>query len=295
MKQIAVLSGKGGTGKTTITAAFASLMENGLFADCDVDAPDLHLIFQPDLKEKEKFSGLKLAYIDPEVCTSCMECVTNCKFNAISDTPMIDPLRCEGCSVCTLVCPVEAITMSPRDSGYLYFSSTRFGPLVHARLNIAEEASGKLVSKVRERAKTIAEKEGHDHILIDGPPGIGCPVIATLGGVDLAVVITEPTVSGHHDLERVVKTARFFKIPVGVVINKFDLNEKNAHKIDEYCKNQDIELFGLIPYDDSFTKAMVEGKTVVEQGPESLVTILKEIWDKICSKLGGGDPIEGRG
>lgn len=285
MKQIAILSGKGGTGKTTFTAAMAMLMKDGVLADCDVDAPDLHLLLEPEILEEEKFSGLKMASIDPEKCTKCMECRNKCKFGAITDEPRVNPLRCEGCGVCFVVCPVGAVTMSPRDSGRLYVSDTRAGTMVHARLNIAEEATGKLVTKVRERARKIAEDREKAYVLIDGPPGVGCPVIATLGGVDLVVVITEPTVSGKHDLERIIGTAKFFKVPVGVVVNKHDLNPAATKDIEGYCRKKGIELLGRIPYNESITKAMVQGKTVLE-GPENAVTVqLRAIWARIVLVL----------
>jgi MinD superfamily P-loop ATPase len=285
LKQIAVLSGKGGTGKTTITAAMAVIMENSLFADCDVDAPDLHLLLQPEILERRDFSGMKIASIDPEACTQCGACEENCRFGAITKDFQVNKMKCEGCSVCHLVCPSEAVIMSLRDSGELYISRTRVGTMVHARLNIAEEASGKLVSQVRSIAKERADKEERDFVLIDGPPGVGCPVIATLGNVNLALIITEPTVSGLHDLERVVGVARFFKIPVGICVNKFDVNQENTKKIEDYCTEEGIPLFGTIPYDPIMTKAMIEGKTVVEYSDGEVSQQIRAMWERIKKRI----------
>jgi MinD superfamily P-loop ATPase len=287
MKQVAVISGKGGTGKTTITAALALVMKDTLFADCDVDAPDLHLLLQPEIRETQVFIGLKLAYIDPEKCTQCGECRENCRFSAITEEFVVDRMRCEGCSVCHLVCPAEAITMKERESGELHVSGTRAGTMVHARLWIAEEATGKLVAKVRERAKTISEEEGKGRILVDGPPGIGCPVIATLGNTNLALIITEPTVSGVHDLERVIGVARHFKVPVGVCINKFDLNPDKCSDIEKWCKEEDIPVLGRIPYDHIITKAMLEGKTVVEYSDGEVSRIVRELAKNVERLLSG--------
>lgn len=287
MKQIAILSGKGGTGKTTITASIAMLLGDCVLADCDVDAPDLHLIIKPDVLEEEPFSGLKLAHIDERTCTRCGACRDACAFGAISDDIKLDPMSCEGCSVCRLVCPVGAITMSPRDSGQLFVSRTRAGTMVHALLNIAEEASGKLVSKVREKARRICEKEGKAYVVIDGPPGVGCPVIATLGGVDLVLLVTEPTVSGIHDMDRMVATARFFDIPVAVCINKHDVVPENTAKLEKYCKGNGIDVVGKIPHDPEVVRSMVDGKTVVETSDGPASKAIKEMVPRLVKALDG--------
>ena len=213
MKELTIISGKGGTGKTSITAALASLVKKTVFADCDVDAADLHLILKPDIKKEMKFHGLKIATFDMNKCTDCKKCYKSCKFGAINEDISLNTELCEGCGVCSYVCPVNAIKMVDRESGFAYISKTRFGPMSHAILKTAEEASGKLVTVVRNNAKKIAEEKKFDLILIDGPPGIGCPVIASITGVDLVLIVTEPTLSGIHDLKRISDVACHFKIP----------------------------------------------------------------------------------
>ncbi|NWF52770.1 MAG: 4Fe-4S binding protein, partial [Nitrospirae bacterium] len=208
MKQIVVISGKGGTGKTILTASFASLAKNKVMADCDVDAADLHLLLQPEIKERHEFRSGVTATIDKELCQGCGECISVCRFNAISEDFTVDPISCEGCTICSYVCPAGAIKLEENISGEWFVSETKYGPFVHAKLGIAEENSGKLVSVVRQKAKEIAEKENLDYVIIDGPPGIGCPVIASLANVDLAMIVTEPTLSGIHDMERVAQVSK---------------------------------------------------------------------------------------
>jgi len=278
MRQLTVISGKGGTGKTTLTGAFAALAEGAVIADCDVDAPDLHLILHPEIKEEKKFSGMKLASINHEKCINCRKCYENCKFDAITDDLRVNELKCEGCGVCVYVCPVNAVEFKERDSGILYISETRFGPMVHARLNIGEETSGKLVSLVRSTAREIAEKRKKDLIIIDGSPGIGCPVIASLTDSDLALIVTESTLSGLHDLKRVYDVSKHFGIKTMVCINKYDINRENSEKIEKFCMENGIEIAGEIPYDPDFTKAMIEEKTIIEYNDNPLV---REIWEKI--------------
>jgi len=285
MKQLTVISGKGGTGKTSITAAFASIAENAVFADCDVDAADLHLILKPDIEKTERFNGLDIADIDKKRCIDCKKCYESCKFDAIDEKINLIKESCEGCGVCEYVCPVDAIKMVKRDSGVSYISITRFGPMAHAMLKTAEEASGKLVTVVRENAKKIAEREGKDLIIIDGPPGIGCPVIASLTGVDLVLVVTEPTLSAIHDLERIVSVAQHFEIPVVVCINKSTINLDNTKKIVEYCKKNNIEVVGKLPYDNAVTEAMVHEKTIVEYSKGDFSNIIKDMWSNIREKL----------
>lgn len=284
MKQLTVISGKGGTGKTSITAAFASIADNAVFADCDVDAADLHLILKPDIKKSISFYGLKIASIDKELCIECNKCYDHCKFNAIDEDIYVINESCEGCGVCEYVCPVDAIKMLDRNSGFSYISETRFGPMAHALLKTAEEASGKLVTAVRENAKMIAEKKKKNLIIIDGPPGIGCPVISSISGVDLVLIVTEPTLSAIYDLERILGVAHHFKIPAVVCINKYDINLDNTNKIEQYCKINKIDIVGKLPYDTRITEAMIHEKTVVEYFRDDFSDRVIKMWNKI---LGG--------
>ena len=285
MKQLTVISGKGGTGKTTITAAFASLAENAVIADCDVDAADMHLILKPEILDTFEFTGLKVAEIDQSLCIKCGICRDACRFGSISSEIVIDPYECEGCGVCEYVCPEGAIRMVERKAGEAYSSTTRFGPMAHARLGIGEEASGKLVTLVRYNAKKLAERYGKEIIIIDGPPGTGCSVIASITGVDMVLVVTEPTLSGIHDLERVVEVAGYFKIPAVVCINKYDINEENSQRIESYCKDKGIEVVGKLPYDDIPTKAMMEEKTVTEYSDGEFSSGVKSLWENVKDGL----------
>jgi MinD superfamily P-loop ATPase len=252
MKQIAVISGKGGTGKTSMVASLAALAKGrAVIADCDVDAPDLHLILRPEIKEKREFLGVKRAVIDPSKCTFCGSCEEHCRFGAISSSA-VDPLLCEGCGVCKLVCPAEAVSMVDRLSGYAYISQTRFGPLAHADLFPGEEASGKLVAMIREMARETAASRNLDLVLIDGSPGIGCPVIAFLAGVNLALVVTEPTISGEHDLERILGVTEHFQLQTEVCINKYDLNPDVSCHIEDICIERSIEVAGKLPFDSGW-------------------------------------------
>ena len=280
MKQLTIISGKGGTGKTTITAAFAALAENQVMADGDVDASDLHLILKPEIKKEDDFYGGRGPLMDKDKCDECGLCEEHCRFAAIHGL-VIDPVACEGCGVCAQVCPQDAIVMEPQQCGRWFISSTRFGPLVHARLGIAEDNSGKLVTLVRQQARAIAEKEKKDYIIIDGPPGIGCPVIAAIAGVDLVLAVTEPTLSGIHDLERVVGVARHFNVPAMVCINKKDINPDNTKQIKRYCENNQLELAGEIPYDPIVTKAMVAEKSIIEFNDGFISEEIKKIWRKV--------------
>jgi len=282
MKEIVIISGKGGTGKTTITAAFAALAKNKVMADCDVDAADLHLILNPEIQHEEDFYSGKTAFIRENDCTDCGKCLEVCQFDAISPDFVIDPIACKGCGVCVWFCPVNAIDFNDNLSGRWFISNTRFGPMVHAKLGIAEENSGKLVSLVRRQAKLLAEQENLDYIIVDGAPGIGCPVISSITGANAVLVVTEPTLSGRHDLERVVSLAAdHFQIPTFVCVNKFDLNEELTDQIEQYCQEMNIGFVGKIPYDTMVTEAMVQRKTIIEFSDGQIAREIIRIWEKI--------------
>lgn len=281
MKQIVVISGKGGTGKTVLTASFASLAKNKVMADCDVDAADLHLLLQPEIKERHEFRSGVTATIDKELCQACGECISVCRFNAISGDFTIDPISCEGCTICSYVCPVGAIKLEENLSGEWFVSETKYGPFVHAKLGIAEENSGKLVSVVRQKAKEIAEKENLDYVIIDGPPGIGCPVIASLANVDLAMIVTEPTLSGIHDMERVALVSKHFKVTTKVVINKFDINQENTEEIKKICQKENIEVVAQLPFSQKVSESIVQGVPLVEFCSNGIVREVSSLWERI--------------
>ena len=290
MKEIVVISGKGGTGKTTITAALASLVKRKVMADCDVDAADLHLILNPDIKQQNDFFSGKTAYVRQEDCTQCGKCVEVCQFNAISEDFVVDPVSCEGCGVCVAFCPVNAIDFNENLSGQWFVSNTRFGTLVHAKLGIAEENSGKLVTLVRKQAKHLAEKENAEYIIVDGAPGVGCPVISSIGGAAAVLVVTEPTLSGLHDMERVVRlAAEHFNIPTFVCVNKSDLNAEITEKIIHFCSQNGVLFAGSVPYDESTTKAMVEGKNVFEYKEGPAAVAIRDVWTKISNNVQAPD------
>jgi len=296
MKELVVISGKGGTGKTSIVAAFANLAKNAVFADCDVDAADLHLVLEPKIKQKSDFSGGKRAAIVAEKCSGCGKCQELCRFDAIhlngegnnvlDKTFTVDPISCEGCKVCVEFCPVDAIEFNDCINGQWFISDTRFGPMVHAKLGIAEENSGKLVTLIRKEAKRIATDEKKDLIIVDGSPGIGCPVIASITGADLVLVITEPTLSGKHDLERVAELAAGFNIPTLVAINKFDLNPDVAKQIEEGARSRNMKVVGKIRYDDAFTKAQILKSTVLEYTGGAVSEDVKALWRNVTYALG---------
>jgi len=285
MKQITVISGKGGTGKTTLAAAFASLADNAVLADCDVDAADLHLILRPEIEMKEDFYGLNVARKDEDKCIDCGRCREHCRFEAIDPEFNIIPEKCEGCGVCEYVCPADAIALGERLSGYAYRSKTRFGPMAHARLNTAEEASGKLVTVVRNNARELAEEHSREMVIIDGPPGIGCPVIAAITGVDLILIVTEPTVSGIHDMGRILDVAAHFNVQALVCINKYDINERNTESIVEYCRKADVEVVGKLPYDNVATRAMIAEKTVIEYSDGRFSEDIKKLWQGVLERI----------
>lgn len=278
VRQLTVISGKGGTGKTVVSASFAVLAGDCVLADCDVDAADLHLLFQPEVLERHEFSGGSIAARDAGVCTGCGKCREVCRFGAVSDEFEIDPVACEGCGFCARACPAEAIAMEPAVNGEWYVSRTRCGMMVHARLGPAEENSGKLVTAVRKRAAALAAERGAWCVIADGPPGIGCPVIAAITGADFVLVVAEPSLSGIHDLKRVTGVAERFGIPVGCLINRFDINLENVRELEGWCREQGVKLVGRVPYDEAVTRAMVAGRTVVEDGQSSARAAIKAAW-----------------
>lgn len=284
MKTLTVISGKGGTGKTSIVASFASFADKKVLADCDVDAANLHLLLNPEIKKSYNFKGGKIAIIAQDKCTQCGKCEKMCKFEAIRNF-IVDPLLCEGCALCMRICPAGAIKMEEKITGWIYISHTKYGPLVHAKLGIGEGNSGKLVTQVRNLAEDIAKEKGAEIILCDGSPGIGCPVIASLTGVDLALVVTEPTLSGISDLERVGRVCDHFGIPWIVCINKFDINRENTEKIQKECEKRNIQVVEKIPFDVNFIHALVKGMPPVEYSSNGVKTKIKNMWHKILSLL----------
>ena len=287
MKELVVISGKGGTGKTCILAAFASLAEDKVLCDADVDAADLHLITDPKVQERYDFEAGHTAIIDLDKCSECGICRDLCRWDAISEDFKVNPIRCEGCGVCLYFCPEKGIDFPLNTCGEWFLSDTRFGPMVHARLGIAEENSGKLVTLVRQEAKKLTEQKDLDLILTDGPPGVGCPVIASIGGASAVLIVTEPTVSGKHDMVRVAQLAAHFKVPGMICVNKFDLNPAEARIIEDVAREKDLTVLKRIPFDPIFTKAMVQGKNVFEYNTNSEAgRVIKQIWGKTGEILG---------
>jgi MinD superfamily P-loop ATPase len=280
IKQLAIVSGKGGTGKTTIAAAFASLAKDKVMVDCDVDAADLHLLLQPRTLTQEKYFGGRSPRVDLDKCTRCGLCTDICRFHAI-DNGVLDKVSCEGCGFCSHICPETAIVMEEAFSGDWFVSETSYGPFVHARLGIGEENSGKLVTVVRKKAVEIAKEKNLGFILIDGPPGIGCPVTASLTGVNLMLAITEPTLSGIHDLERILKLSGHFNIPSMVCINKFDLNLENSAHIKSYCEQNGSRVIGHIPYEPKVVDALVNIKTVMNYPCNEVQGIVHRMWEEV--------------
>ncbi len=291
MKEIVVISGKGGTGKTSLVASLAALSERPVLADCDVDAADLHLMMEPQIRHAEDFSGGKSARIIPDKCSKCGKCFELCRFEAIfkddSKQPAfsVDPITCEGCGVCSRFCPEKAIDFKPSINGQWFISDTRYGPMVHARLGIAEENSGKLVSLVRGQARKLAEEKDLPYIIVDGPPGIGCPVIASVTGSDGVLIITEPTVSGEHDLERVAELVRHFQIPAYLCINKSDLNPEMSERIVEKAVSGGIKVVGRIRYDRSVTRAQVKRIPVVEIDGSAAADDIRKVWEMLATEI----------
>jgi len=296
MKELVIISGKGGTGKTSIVASFAALAEKKVLADCDVDAADLHLVLEPKVEQENAFVGGKKARIITEECVACGKCEELCVFGAVhfdgpgngavEKTYRIDPISCEGCGVCAHFCPAEAIEFKEAVNGRWFISQTRFGPMVHAKLGIAEENSGKLVTLVRNQARQIAEREGLGIVIIDGPPGIGCPVIASITGADLVLVVTEPTLSGLHDLERVRELTKHFGIPTVVCINKYDLNRELTAQIEAQAAAFDARVVGKVRYDPAVTKAQIMKASVVEYSGGVVSQEIQSLWQQMIYALG---------
>ncbi len=292
MKEIIVISGKGGTGKTSVTAALATLASRSskaVFADCDVDAADLHLIFSPTVLARHDFISGHEAIIESALCTSCGKCMELCRFDAVEYSAKTGYTisGCEGCGLCVTYCPVNAISFPDRLCGQWFISDTRFGTLVHAQLDAQAENSGKLVSLVRKEARLAAENQKADYLIVDGSPGIGCPVIASITGADVVLAVTEPSLSGKHDLERVIELTRHFKVPLMVAINKFDINPELALEIKKTCIEAKIPLAGYIAYNTEITAAQIQGKSIIEYNEHSAVaeqinlvwkSILEESW-----------------
>jgi len=290
MKQIAIVSGKGGTGKTTIASSFGILKENSLLADCDVDASNLYLMFQPKSEEEFKYYGGKKAIIDQSKCDQCGICEKVCRFEAIraeSNTYSIDQYACEGCNACVISCPQEAIRLEDSLAGRYFYSTTTLErkPLVYARLEPGEETSGGLVAEVRKHSLRKAGDLGKELIIIDGAPGIGCPTTSSIAGVDYVVIVTEPTSSGLHDLKRIIETVKHFRREAGVIVNKFDLNPKVSNEIKNYCISEGVDILGEIPFDEIVVKAVLETKPVVYYSDSKAGAAIKNIFEKVIDKL----------
>lgn len=290
--ELVVISGKGGTGKTSIVSSFAALAKKTVISDCDVDAADLHLILDPQIKERGDFSGGVVAEIEQDKCTSCGKCKQECRFSAIEEEIFestsvftIDQLSCEGCGVCYLVCPDKAVKIEDSINGEWYISETRFGPMSHAKLGIAEENSGRLVTLVRNKQNRLAQEAKRDEAIIDGSPGTGCPVIASLSGSNYALIVTEPTVSGIHDLGRILDVTGHFRIPSGIVVNKYDLNREMTDKIRSLSKEYNAEFIGTIPYDKKITEAQMEGLSVIEFTRSSVTEAIEDIWERVRQSI----------
>ena len=286
MKEITIISGKGGTGKTSFTAALAHLGSSMVLCDADVDAANLHLVSDPQVRESHVFEGSWVAEIDPAACTRCDLCTEYCRFDAIHETVSghleVQPYQCEGCRLCERICPSDAIRSTRSTANEWYVSETRFGTMVHAHMGAGEENSGKLVTQVRNTARQIATEQGKDYILTDGPPGTGCPVIASITGTDQIVLVVEPSQTSLHDAIRVLELARSFKLPVSAVINKWDLHKKTSQEIKDRLHELDVPILGMIPFDTSIVEALVHGKTISEFDPNGKISnILKEIWNRI--------------
>jgi MinD superfamily P-loop ATPase len=296
MKQLVILSGKGGTGKTSVAAAFAHLAHDGPFplkavlADADVDAANLELVLRPQKLENHDFMGGSVAGIDPHLCQGCGICEQICRFEAILSPGSrdglayrVDPIACDGCAACVYQCPEGAIQMQPQLAGHWFRSESRYGPLFHAELRPAQENSGKLVTLVKQQARLLGLDTGAELVIIDGPPGIGCPVISAAAGADLALIVTEPTAAGIHDMERVLQLARHFRLPAQVCINKTDIYPEGSQQIQNYCDRNQVDIVGSIPFDPTVTQAMVQGEPVTAYAPDAPASLeLNRIWKVVA-------------
>ena len=291
MREIVVVSGKGGTGKTSLSAAFTYLEgENALACDCDVDAANMHLLLDASFDNQRDFYSGEVALIDEELCTNCGKCADVCRFDAIhmiDGQHKVDPISCEGCHYCSKVCKTKAIEMKTQKAGDIYTSNIKSNTqMVHAKLGFGAENSGKLVAKVKQDAKLMALQKNKAYVITDGSPGIGCPVISSLSGANLVVLVTEATVSGLHDLQRVLKLVKTFNLKAVCIINKYDLNLGMADDIEKFLKEEDIEVIGKLPYDETFTKALAKAQTIIEYDEKSkLAELIKENWIKIKKEI----------
>ncbi|MGB9887305.1 MAG: ATP-binding protein [Moorellales bacterium] len=288
MKELVVLSGKGGTGKTGILASFAALAGGAVLADADVDAANLHLILRPALMETKEFWSGSTAVISTDRCQGCGLCREACRFGAITEgnPPVIEEYSCEGCGFCARICPVEAISLKPVQAGYRYLSETPYGPLVHARLGVGRENSGKLVAEVRKASRELAEREGYSFLLTDGPPGTACPAISALAGADLVLLVTEPTLSGCHDLARAAGLCRHFNVPAVVCLNKYDLSPEGAGEVEEFCRAEGLELVGRIPFDPAVPRALAQARPPVEVVSAPTADAIRTTWEAVRARLG---------
>ncbi len=303
MKQLVILSGKGGTGKTSVAAAFAHLAAEGdpqvtaVLADADVDAANLELVLSPRPLETHEFIGGSVAAIDPELCEGCGRCYEVCRFDAVLPPASgigaytVDPIACEGCAACVYQCPEQAIAMAPQVAGSWFRSDSRYGALFHAALKPAQENSGKLVTLVKQQARLLALDEGYGAMIVDGPPGIGCPVISAVSGADLALIVAEPTAAGIHDLSRVVQTTAHFRVPLIVCINKADIYPAGTQQIEAYCRESGLEMAGHIPFDPFVTDAMVQGEPITAYRPDSPAAVaLRALWERVAARLNEREP-----
>ncbi|MDD4202404.1 MAG: ATP-binding protein [Candidatus Omnitrophica bacterium] len=284
MKEIVVVSGKGGTGKTTITAGFAFLEKNKVMTDCDVDAADLHLLLLPEIKKKEEFISGKTAVIKNDKCFKCGQCEAVCRFGAIKNFK-VDHIACEGCGFCFEICPCDAVIMQDNICGHWFYSDTKYGPMVHAALGAGEENSGRLVSVVRKKAREVAQELKREIIITDGPPGMGCAVLSSLTGADIALIVTEPTCSGLHDLERIIDVAKKFNLKIFVCINKYDINIKMSENIKERCAKKGVQVIAEIPFDKKVVEFLSAGRIIVEDESFEVSKVIKKMWQYLKDQM----------